>query len=437
MDNGALALARPLLLNGSMNAARADVSESAEIAVLGNGPVAQSLALALGEAGRSCILVDTRPTGQVPDRQVERTVALALGSRRLLDGLGVALGDPGAGAIGLVRISQAGPSPLVELSHRLLRPPEKRLGEVWPLATLSGAIARSLEKSGTVAVRHWGPLQDFSWHPDRVRLRWPTVELQARLVVLADGGHGHLGPLLGLRRRGWDHNRHVLTARVRVAGEARGERCAYEHFLASGPLAFLPVEAPREFSLVWSLFPSQAAALLEAKDFAFLQQLNAVRPKGLATVIEVGDRGLYPLHFQQYSAKPESRVVLLGNAAQTLHPLAGQGYNLGLRDAVTLAALLRERLAGGEDPGGIQLLRDFLRIRRRDRLEIIAFTEGMNRLFGLGAGPLPLLRAAGLAALQSSPAVKARLAARLAGLRLPAASTIPDLQLESATHARP
>ncbi|WP_291512142.1 FAD-dependent monooxygenase [Acidithiobacillus sp.] len=411
--------------------------ESAEIAVLGNGPVAQSLVLALGEYGVSCILVDTRPaTAHAPDSSVERTVALALGSRRLLDGLGVRLGDPGAGAIGRVQISQAGAGPRVELSHRLLQAPEKRLGEVWPLPVLSAAIAQTLQERGTIAAQPWGPLQGFSWHPDHVQLRWPGRQVRARLVVLADGGHGHLGPLLGLQRRGWDHNRHALIARVRVASEPQGERCAYEHFLASGPLAFLPVEAPREFSLVWSLYPSQAAALLYANDFVFLQKLNAVRPQGLAAVTEVRNRGFYPLHFQQYLAAPETRVALLGNAAQTLHPLAGQGYNLGLRDSVTLAALLRETLERGEDPGGTGVLQDFQRIRRRDRLEIIAFTEGMNRLFGIDLTPLHLLRAAGLAALQWSPTVKTRLAARLAGLRLPVDSSIPDLDVENAAHAR-
>lgn len=432
-----LALVRALLLNGSMNPATAEVSENAEIAILGNGPVAQSLVLALGELGRSCLLVDTRPAmAHSPEQNAERTVALAAGSRRLLDALGVRLGDPGLGAIARVQISQARGGPRVELSHRLLAIPEKRLGEVWPLSTLSATIAQGLERLGTVKAKPWGPLQGFSWHPDHVELQWPKARIQARLVVLADGGHGHLGPLLGLQRRGWDHNRQALVARVRVASEPSGERCAYEHFLASGPLAFLPVDAPREFSLVWSLFPSEAAVLLRANDVVFLQKLNAVRPQGLAAVTEVHNRGFYPLYFQQYTAAPESRVVLLGNAAQTLHPLAGQGYNLGLRDSITLAALLRESLERAEDPGAIQLLQDFQRIRRRDRLEIIAFTEGMNRLFGLRSAPVHLLRAAGLAALQMSPGIKARLAARLAGLRLPSASHIPDLEVENAAYAR-
>ncbi|MHB1883320.1 MAG: FAD-dependent monooxygenase, partial [Acidithiobacillus sp.] len=135
------------------------------------------------------------------------------------------------------------------------------------------------------------------------------------------------------------------------------------------------------------------------------------------------------LFFQRLWAEPSQRLALVGNAAQTLHPLAGQGYNLGLRDVLTLGALLREAAQRGDDPGSKSLLSDYARIRRRDRLETIAFTETMNRLFSSPRLPLRLARAAALALLDQIPLGKRELAARLAGIHLPAQSAIPDLAM--------
>jgi 2-octaprenyl-6-methoxyphenol hydroxylase len=401
-------------------------SLTADITILGNGPVAHSLVLALKQTSFNILMVDTFPLQQPRPVHSERTVALALGSRRLLSHLGVQMPLHDAAAIETVQITQQGLSGRVRLEQQLLEAPEQRLGEVAGLHTLQSALA--LAQCSTLQQEATGPLEGMQWFPDRLQLDWPDLRVNTALAVVADGGHGGLARLAALQRMGWDHNRHALVATVTPREALPG--IAFEHFQESGPLAFLPI-GQQQFSIVWSLRPSAASQMLDLGDFAFLEALNRQRPPHLPPLTSTGPRSVYPLFFQQLWAQPSQRLALVGNAAQTLHPLAGQGYNLGLRDVVTLAALLREAADAGHDPGARRLLEDYSRIRRRDRLETIAFTEAMNRLFSSPRLPWRFARAAALALLEQSTLGKRELAARLAGIRLPVGSSIPDLMRES------
>ncbi|MDA8114729.1 MAG: FAD-dependent monooxygenase [Acidithiobacillus sp.] len=399
---------------------------TADLAILGNGPVARSLVLALAGSPLRVLMLDTYPLAQARPRLTDRTIALALGSRRLLSRLGVAMPLADAAAIQTVQITQQGISGQVRLEHSLLNAPEQRLGEVAGLETLNDALAVPLAPCHTLQQESPGPLQALQWFPDRVQLDWPDLRVETALTVIADGGHGELARLASLRRMGWDHNRHAIIATVTPRQPLPG--IAFEHFLESGPLAFLPI-GNNQFSIVWSLRPGDASRVLDLSDAEFVEALNRQRPPQLPPLVMTGPRSAYPLFFQRLWAEPSQRLALVGNAAQTLHPLAGQGYNLGLRDVLTLGALLREAAQRGDDPGSKSLLSDYARIRRRDRLETIAFTETMNRLFSSPRLPLRLARAAALALLDQIPLGKRELAARLAGIHLPAQSAIPDLAM--------
>ncbi len=400
-------------------------SLTADITILGSGPVAHSLALALGEIALKVLIVDTFPLQQARPVHQDRTVALALGSRRLLSHLGVEMPLSGAAAIETVQITQQGLTGRVRLEHQLLDAPEQRLGEVAGLNTLQAALALPLTRNPSIQQLAAGPLEALQWFPDRLQLDWPDLRVETALAVVADGGHGGLARLASLQRMGWDHNRHAIVATVTPREPLTG--IAFEHFQESGPLAFLPF-GQQQFSIVWSLRPGAASQVMDLHDAAFLEALNRQRPPQLSPLVAASPRSVYPLFFQRLWAQPGQRLALVGNAAQTLHPIAGQGYNLGLRDVITLAALLREAAAAGQDPGSRRLLEDYSRIRRRDRLETIAFTEAMNRLFSNPRFPLRVARAAALALLEQSTLGKRELAARLAGIRLPVGSAIPDLQ---------
>ncbi len=408
-------------------------SEETDLLVLGDGPIAHSLTLALRATPLRISIVDTFPPGRERPFSGERSLALALSSIRLLEEIGVHFDHGASGIIRSVRISQQGSKSTVLLDHSLLGVPEACLGQVVPLGSLARSLLSALPESRPLLRReHWGAPEKFFWFPDRIVAEWAGHRVAAKLLVVADGGNGRHSQLLGLRRLGWDHNRHAILAQV-GHGSPAGET-AHEHFLESGPLALLPLAGDQGYSLVWSLLPGEASTLLGLNDAGFLRSLNARIPTGFPPLTHTGPRASYPLHFQHFSSDLQSRIIPLGNAAQTLHPLAGQGYNLGLRDAITLAALLREAVHAGSDPGVSSLLSDFQKIRQRDRWETIAFTEGMNRLFAMSPLPFRWGRELALHALERTPRIKASLAARLAGISLPAASRIPDLQV--ADHVR-
>lgn len=403
-----------------------------DVAILGAGPVGLSLALALADSHLSVALLDTfpAPRAAVPASAPERTIALSLGSSRILASLGVAAYLDDAAPITHIQVSQAGLSGVVRLDAGLLG--ESFLGQVVELDRVRAAIAHTLPASTNLVQMATGPLQALQQHGDAVTVHSAKGVVRAQLLVGADGGQGGLAPLAGLARLGWDHNRYACIASVKTARAPAG--IAYEHFLPSGPLAFLPFTEDR-FSIVWSLTPSEAARLQTLDDAGFLDQLNRHLPPGLGRVVATGPRAQLPLGFQRLLARPDRRLALIGNAAQTLHPVAGQGFNLGLRDAVTLAAMLKAAAERGEDIGGPLLLSRYLASRRWDAVQVIGFTEGLNRLFSSDFLPLQLARAAGLAALERLPGLKRQLAARAAGLALPAASHTPALTPSGDRHA--
>lgn len=390
-----------------------------DIAILGAGASGLSLALALADSGLSVALLNgglRRPHG--PDR----SLALSLGSSRILASLGVEIDDGVCTTITQIQISQADARARVQLDSALLG--EAWLGQVLALDNLCTKLEQSLQACTKVShIDSWA-ISALHVSDNILTLENERAIIRTRLLVGADGGQGALGRLAGLYRAGWDHNRYACVATLTPSDAVTG--VAYEHFLDSGPLALLPYQKDR-YSLVWSLTPSQAGAMMLLSESDFLQQLNAHLPGGLAPMRGVSPRQFFPLAFQRQQARPEQRLALIGNAAQILHPVAGQGFNLGLRDAITLAALVKAAARRGEDIGSAALLQRFARSRQPDRRNVIAFTEGLNRLFGDGPPPLRWARTAGLALLQQSPWLKRQLAAHAAGLTLPSGSHTPAL----------
>ncbi|MEK8090171.1 FAD-dependent monooxygenase [Thermithiobacillus plumbiphilus] len=390
-----------------------------DIAILGDGPAGLSLALALADSGLSVALLDTLPGPRPGSSPPERTLALSLGSTRILEHLGIKIrGTPISG----IQVSQSGTPGTVHLDSALIDAPY--LGIVLELEQLRDSLSEALHGRTNLVQIPFGPVQALQQHAHHVSVHGRDSELRARLLVAADGGQGGVAELAGLRRVSWDYNRFACIASVTPDRPPAG--IAYEHFLPAGPLAFLPFSQER-FSIVWSLRPSEAAQLDTLSDAAFLDRLNRLAPRKLGRIRATGPRAMLPLAFQRTLGKPDQRLALVGNSAQTLHPVAGQGFNLGLRDGVTLAAMIKAASERGEDIGGPVLLERYLASRQQDRSEIIGLTEGLNRLFSNAILPLKLARGLGLVAMDQVPALKRRLAARAAGLEIPAGSHTPAL----------
>ena len=369
------------------------------IIVAGGGPVGSALALALAAAGRAVTLLEARGGGT----DDARALALAHGSRLLLERLG-AWPNEDATPIEHITVSQRGGFGRVELTAAETGVPA--LGYVVAYGALQRALTRALAASGVRVERGCVALAvggDGARATVTVEQANARREVHGRLAVVADGGAG----LELARVRTHDYGQSALVCEVASREPYRYR--AFERFTAEGPLALLP--AGRSWSLVWTARTEHAAALeaLEADDFC--RRLRETFGEALGEFSLCGQRQVFPLRLKVAERALAPRCVLIGNAAQTLHPVAGQGFNLGLRDAFELA-----RLAGlpdCADPGAENMLKNFFAQRRFDRTATILFTDSLIRLFSKDIPFLTPARGLGLAALSVLPAARKFLARRM------------------------
>ncbi len=236
--------------------------------------------------------------------------------------------------------------------------------------------------------------------------------MRATALLAADGSESAVRRLLGLPVAGHRYEQTAVVTHVTSRGEH--QETAWQRFLPGGPLAFLPLADGRS-SIVWSLPTAEAERLLAATDTEFLAELAAASAGVIGELTACGRRVAFPLqalHAPRYTAP---RVALLGDAAHTVHPLAGQGMNLGLLDAASIAAVIEDALLAGEDVGDLKVLRRYERQRKGDNLAMLAAFDGLNRLFGLPVWAAPL-RSLGLRAVAAAHPVKRALMRKALGL---------------------
>ncbi|TSA41825.1 MAG: hypothetical protein D4R58_01015 [Betaproteobacteria bacterium] len=379
------------------------MAEPPDIVIAGGGPVGAALALALRESALSVTLIEARVPGAVIDDT--RTLALSHGSRLILERLGVwpALAAETT-AILRIGISQQRSFGRTELSADEANVPA--LGYVTGYAALQRALVGALERTavrvlaGCVVLAVSGDANGAVVSIDAAGTR---QELAARLAAIADGG-AQLD-IVHVKIR--DYRQSALVCDV--VSEQLHQNRAFERFTPDGPLALLPTA--RGWSLVWTVQPERAQQLATLDDAEFCRRLRAAFGGAVGAFTAAGRRQVFPLALR-YATRPVApRTLLIGNAAQTLHPVAGQGFNLGLRDAWELARAILAR--GKSDPGSRELLNEYFSQRRWDRIATILFTDTLIRLF---CNDIPLLNGArglGLAAFGAIPVAKNFLARRM------------------------
>jgi len=363
-----------------------------DVLIVGGGPVGAAAALALGGSGLAVGLVEGRaPHAAQAD---PRPIALAHGSRLILERLGVWERLQPATPIERIHISQRGGFGRAQLDAAEAGLPA--LGYVVDYGALAGALADALASRNDCQLIRAAVNAVHGGH-DAAQAHYASEigQTSARLLVLAEGG-----ALTAARMRSRDYNQSVVTARVACTTPHRN--VAYERFTPQGPLALLPMG--ERLALVWTTTPVHAQRLCELPDPEFLQELQEAFGSRLGAFSQASSRASFPLALKVAARMTEPRMVALGNAAQTLHPVAGQGLNLGLRDAWELAESVR---AGGRDGlGTAAQLQAYESRRRLDRGGGIRFTDALVRLFSNDIAPLRLARGLGLAALGAAPPVK-------------------------------
>ena len=236
--------------------------------------------------------------------------------------------------------------------------------------------------------------------------------LNAKLIVIADGGRSPLLENLGFVRQSKDYTQSALLSIV--SSNVPHQHKAYERFVKNGPLALLPMTAQR-FAVVWTLSPDELSRINALSDDDFITQLQSVFGTRAGLFSKPTPRKAYPLSKSELKTPYSERVLALGNAAHTVHPVAGQGFNLGLRDVAALAEQLLLDEAG-KDIGAIEFLESYSQNRARDTQRVGQFTDGLLNIFSHPSPLIQLGRNIGLAAIENLPFVKRALLKRTMGM---------------------
>jgi 2-octaprenylphenol hydroxylase len=239
--------------------------------------------------------------------------------------------------------------------------------------------------------------------------------LSASLLVAADGANSWIRDQVGISTTGWSYDQSAIVATVQ--SEKGHQLTAWQQFMELGPLAFLPLDQHNLCSIVWSTSEAEAKRLSELADTDFLEELGMAFGDRLGAMTAVGPRGIFPLQLKHANRYCAQRVVLVGNAAHAIHPLAGQGLNLGISDIAELSRLLISEHSAAGDCGNYALLRRYERARKGENVAVMAAMDGFKRLFSNGQPSLKLLRNIGLSIADHAGPLKSYLIRQAMGLR--------------------
>lgn len=390
-----------------------------DVIVVGAGIAGSAMALALVRAGFDVALVETRAPAawQVADEVDARVVALAADAVGLLEDLGVWNEVAAARASPYRRMRVWDALAPGELEFDAADRGEAALGWIVENRLLQHVLWQALSAPSARAnpARLLCPAEVVEVENESAGVTVGLADgtrLRARLLIAADGAASPIRDRLGIATRDRDYGQRAIVAHV---GTERGhEATAWQRFQPGGPLAFLPLADGRS-SIVWSLQSAQAERLLALDDDAFCGELGCALDFRLGAITSVTRRFAFPLRMRLAERYVAGRCVLIGDAAHAVHPLAGQGLNLGLRDVASLRAQLARARQRGSDPGAAHVLRRYERERRSENTLAARGLDLIERSYGSDFMPLGGLRALALATANRLPPLKRMLGDAAAG----------------------
>lgn len=385
-----------------------------DIIIIGAGMAGASLAIALSGHGLRIALVEAAAldTDTVPNYD-DRGIALAWGSQRILHALGSwEHMQPNATAIRHIHISEQGGFGISHLSASEENVPA--LGYVITARHLGAALLQELRNLSDVELIAPQKVQWVNIEDELASIGVQNQTLQTRLLIAADGGNSFIRQQLCFKVKRKPYGQSAITANL-TPGKPH-QNVAYERFTRNGPMALLPMDEQR-CALVWTVSDASVGKILSLSDDDFLTQVQQQFGWRLGRFQRVGKRSSYPLN-QMYAADTITpRAVIIGNAAHTLHPVAGQGFNLGIRDVATLAEVILDGVSAGEDPGSLELLQRYQQWRKKDQAQVVRTTDMLVRGFSNNITPLKLARNAGILALEGLPSLRHGIARKAMGVQ--------------------
>lgn len=387
------------------------IDKTVDLLIVGGGLTGAALMLALADQGIRTTLVETRTFSDIQDADFDaRTLALSGSSVRILQMLGVwPLLERDATPIKSIRISEQFRFAKAQLQAKK----DDSLGYVVEMHAMNQAMHKLLDKKNVLA-----PAKLIDWQSADnmaiVQQQDQQLRIKASLIVAADGANSSVRRFSGLKVRTRDYHQQALVVNIGLARPHQG--CAYERFTSSGPMAMLPMSDQRA-SLIWAVQPAEAQRLLNLDEKDFLQTLQHNFGYGLGRFIKVGRRSAYPLQQSIMPRQAAWPLVFVGNAAHTLHPVAGQGFNLGLRDVAALAQCIVQQGINAD------MLNTYQSMRNYDQTVITRGTDGLVQLFTNRLPGIVQARLSGLLIFDQLPFLKKILANHARGF----AGILPDL----------
>jgi len=379
-----------------------------DVLLIGGGFIGLTLGAALAQSGLRCAVIDReKATTALDDKFDGRTSAIAFGSARALRTLGIwrRLEDF-AEPILEIRVSDHNTPFFLHYDHRELEPALKNeaLGFIVENRDIRRALfAHAAECSG-LEFESGISVVNLEREQNKVTATLSDGRvIEADLAIAADGRDSQIRRDAGIPVARWSYPQTAIVCTVAHEKDHRG--IAHERFLPAGPFAILPMKNRRS-SIVWTERNSEAPRILKLDAAAFKAELERRFGDFLGKLEVVGPRWSYPLGLIHADRYVDRRLALVGDAAHAIHPIAGQGLNLGLRDVAVLAEVLADAKCAGRDIGAPEVLARYERWRRFDAFALIAATDGLNRLFSNDIAPVRLARDLGLAVVNRVPALK-------------------------------
>lgn len=382
-----------------------------DILIVGGGMVGASLAHALKNTSLNIAIIEAfSPDSTQQPSYDDRGIALAHGSQRIFEAMGLwPQLAPYCTAITDIHVSDRGHFGITRLSAK--KEKVAALGHVITARSMGIVLNQAIQQQDNLQIFSPNSVTSLIQNPDDVELTLKEGQkLTAKLIVAADGAQSTIRQLLELGALTHDYQQTAITANITPEQAHNGR--AFERFTDAGPIALLPM-SDRRCSLVWTVKTGDEIDILKLSDNEFLAQLQDRFGYRLGKLTHVGQRQSYPLKLMQADQPIQHRVVLIGNAAHSLHPIAGQGFNLGLRDVAALADVLSNQ---PQDCGDPRLLHDYAQWRTQDQDNVIASTGFLVNLFSNNNPILGHFRGAGLAIVDAFPPAKHWLAKKSMGL---------------------
>ncbi|MFT4926440.1 MAG: 2-octaprenyl-6-methoxyphenol hydroxylase [Phenylobacterium sp.] len=398
-----------------------------DIVIAGGGMVGASQALAISQSNPQLSIAIVEAVTATSDHQPSydsRAIAVARGSKVLLDSYGLwpALQDYGE-AICDIQVSDRGHIGKSYLSAQQFN--LSALGYVLEVRHLGAVLLDKLKSAANIRWFCPDTINHIEQQPDQLKLTLSSKQvIQTKLLLAADGAQSLARQMVKISNTVTDYDQVAVITNISIDQSHQGR--AFERFTEFGPIALLPLSdasfssggsAEQRFSLVWCVRPDKVDGLMALDETAFLNQLQQAFGHRAGRFIKAGKRFSYPLTLTKADSIVGHRVALIGNSSHTIHPIAGQGFNLGLRDVEVMRQVISQALDNGEDIGSFATLRQFQQHRQQDLDNVITMTDSLVKLFSQSSKTLALARTMGLLTMQLFDCLKQPLVNQATGIK--------------------